>query len=84
MSTSAATLFILRKRKQHQKMITGTWNHFTPVFAGFFVFSYFMVAVGVIIKDPNAALTGVGLLAILLALYFIFYFKKNNQSPLLH
>ncbi|MEI7964210.1 MAG: amino acid permease [Chitinophagaceae bacterium] len=83
MTTSAATLFILRKRKQQEEMITGTWNHFTPVFAGFFVFSYFMVAVGVIIKDPNAALTGVALLAVLLALYFIFYYKKNKQSPLL-
>ncbi len=83
MTTSAATLFILRKRKQQEEMITGTWNHFTPVFAGFFVLSYFMVAVGVIIKDPNAALTGVALLAVLLALYFIFYYKKNKQSPLL-
>ncbi|MBI3137126.1 MAG: amino acid permease [Sphingobacteriales bacterium] len=76
MSTSAATLFILRKRKQHQELTTGTWNRFTPLLAGFFVFSYFMIAVGVVIKDVNAALIGTGLLALFLGLYFIFYHKK--------
>ncbi|MBL0055651.1 MAG: APC family permease [Chitinophagaceae bacterium] len=80
MSTSAATIFILRKRMQNQHMITGTWNQFTPLFASFFVFSYFMVAAGVIIKDPNAALIGVGLLALLLVIYFVFYFRKNDHK----
>ena len=77
MSTSAATLFILRKRKQNEAMITGTWNKFTPLLAGFFVFSYFMIAVGVVIKDVNAALIGTGLLAFFLLLYYLFYFKKK-------
>ncbi len=76
MSTSAATIFILRKRRQNQHMVTGTWNRFTPLFASFFVFSYGMVAIGVVIKDFNAALTGIGLLAGLLGIYYIFYFKK--------
>jgi basic amino acid/polyamine antiporter, APA family len=77
MSTSAATLFILRKRKQNEVMITGAWNKFTPVLAGFFVFSYFMIAVGVVIKDLNAAFIGVGLLAFFLALYYFFLHKKT-------
>lgn len=77
MSTSAATLFILRKRKQNEAMITGIWNKFTPLLAGFFVFSYFMIAVGVVIKDVNAALIGTGLLAFFLLLYYLFYFKKK-------
>lgn len=77
MSTSAATLFILRKRKQNEAMITGTWNKFTPLLAGFFVFSYFMIAVGVVIKDVKAALIGTGLLAFFLLLYYLFYFKKK-------
>ncbi len=77
MSTSAATLFVLRKRKQNEVMITGAWNKFTPVLAGFFVFSYFMIAVGVVIKDVNAALIGTGLLAFFLVLYYLFYFKKK-------
>ena len=78
MSTSAATLFVLRKRKQNQAMITGTWNKFTPILASFFVFSYFMIAVGVVIKDVKAALIGTGLLAIFLALYYVFYHKRKN------
>jgi APA family basic amino acid/polyamine antiporter len=77
MSTSAATLFILRKRKQNEAMITGNWNKFTPVLAAFFVFSYFMIAVGVVIKDVKAAFIGVGLLALFLSLYFVFYHKKK-------
>ena len=77
MGTSAATLFILRKRLQNEHMVTGTWNKFTPILASFFVFSYFMVAIGVIIKDPKAALIGVGLLLILLLVYYFAYYKKN-------
>jgi APA family basic amino acid/polyamine antiporter len=77
MSTSAATLFILRKRKQNEAMITGNWNRFTPILAGFFVFSYFMIAVGVVIKDVNAALIGTGLLAFFLAVYYFFYHRKK-------
>ena len=45
--------------------------------AGFFVFSYFMIAVGVVIKDVNAALIGTGLLAFFLAIYYFFYHKKT-------
>jgi basic amino acid/polyamine antiporter, APA family len=77
MSTSAATLFILRRRKQNQELVTGYWNKITPVLASLFVFSYFMIAVGVIIKDVNAALIGMGLLLFLLLLYFLFYFRKK-------
>lgn len=77
MSTSAATLFVLRKRKQNQAMITGAWNRFTPTLAAFFVFSYFMIAVGVVIKDVNAALIGTGLLALFLALYYLFYHRRK-------
>lgn len=77
MSTSAATLFILRKRKENEIMITGNWNKFTPILAGFFVLSYFMIAVGVVIKDVRAAFIGTGLLAFFLVLYFLFYYKKK-------
>jgi APA family basic amino acid/polyamine antiporter len=77
MGTSAATLFILRKRRQNEGLVTGAWNKFTPVLAAFFVFSYFMIAVGVVIKDVKAAFIGVGLLALFLSLYFVFYHKKK-------
>lgn len=78
MSTSAATLFVLRRRKQNEAMITGAWNRFTPVLASFFVFSYFMIAVGVVIKDVNAALIGTGLLALFLLIYFLIYHKQHK------
>lgn len=77
MSTSAATLFILRRRMQNQQMVTGTWNKFTPLLAGFFVLSYFGVAIAVVIKDVNAALIGTGLLVGFLILYFALYHKKK-------
>jgi APA family basic amino acid/polyamine antiporter len=77
MSTSAYTLFILRKRKQNEAVITGSWNRFTPLFASFFVFSYFMIAVGVVIKDVQAALIGIGLLLFFLMIYYLFYFRKK-------
>jgi APA family basic amino acid/polyamine antiporter len=76
MSTSAATLFILRKRKQNEAVINAVWNKFTPLLASFFVFSYLMIAVGVVIKDVNAALIGIGLLAIFLGIYYVFYNKQ--------
>jgi APA family basic amino acid/polyamine antiporter len=78
MSTSAATLFVLRKRKQNEDLINGTWNKFTPVLAGFFVLSYFSIAVGVVLKDINAAIIGVGLLILFLAVYYFFYSKKRS------
>lgn len=80
MTTSAATIFILRKRKQNEAMITGKWNRLTPVFASFFVFSYSMIAIGVIIKDLKAAMTGAALLLLLLGIYYIFYFKKKEDD----
>jgi basic amino acid/polyamine antiporter, APA family len=77
MSTSAATIFILRKRKQNEAMATAGWNKITPLLASFFVFSYIMIGVGVVIKDVEAAVIGVGLLMALLLLYYIFYFRKK-------
>ncbi len=77
MCTSAATIFILRKRKQNEEMITGTWNKFIPLFASFFVFSYSMIVVGVVIKDIQSAMIGAGLLLVLLSVYYLFYSKKK-------
>lgn len=78
MSTSAATLFILRKRKQNEELVQGNWNKFTPVLAGLFVLSYFSIAVGVIMKDVNAALTGAGLLLFFILVYYLIYYKRKS------
>jgi APA family basic amino acid/polyamine antiporter len=77
MSTSAATIFILRKRKQNEEMVKAGWNKFTPLLAAVFVFSYFMIAVAVVIKNAEAAVTGIGLLLLLMLLYYLFYYRKK-------
>ena len=77
MSTSAATLFILRKRKKNEAAITGVWNRWTPLLAAIFVLAYAGIAIAVIIDKPFAALTGVILLLLLTVVYFIFYHKKR-------
>lgn len=76
MGTSAATIFILRKRRQNQNLTNATWNKVTPYLASIFVISYFLLAIAVIVKDINAAVTGTALLAIFLAIFYIFYHKK--------
>lgn len=77
MATSAAALFILRKR---QKTQLAAWNRYTPVFSTLFVLAYFGIATGVFIKDLNAALTGSGLLVFFLVLYFVFYHKSKSKT----
>jgi APA family basic amino acid/polyamine antiporter len=74
MGSSAAALFILRNRQNKQ---LGGFTRFTPFFAAFFILAYLVIATGVFIKDLNAALTGTGLLVLFLALYFIFYHRKQ-------
>ncbi len=78
MSTSAFTLFILRRKKMNQELANGSWNKYTPFLAALFVFSYMMLLAGVIIKKPDAALIGTGLLFLFLVIYFIFYRNKHN------
>jgi hypothetical protein len=74
MVSSAAALFILRKR---QNTDLGGFTRFTPFIATFFIAAYAVIATGVFIKDLNAALTGTGLLALFLVLYFVFYHRKG-------
>ncbi len=77
MSTSAATLVILRKKGQGDASVTGALKRWTPLFAGIFVFAYACVAVAVVIDKPYAALIAIILMVIVLALYRIFYYKKT-------
>lgn len=81
MATSAAALFILRKR---QKLQLAAWNRYTPLFASLFVLSYLAIASGVFMKDRTAAFTGTGLLILFLGVYYVFYHKKglsNRANP---
>jgi APA family basic amino acid/polyamine antiporter len=76
MSFSAAALFVLRKRKQNEGAVTNNIKKYMPLFTGFFVFAYFMIAVAVVISNWQAAATGVILLLVALGIYFMFYHKK--------
>jgi len=80
MSTSAATLFILRMRKQGDAAVTGSVTKILPVLTFLFVISYGFVATAVVIDKPQAALTGVSLLAFFILIYFVFYHKKHTIS----
>jgi APA family basic amino acid/polyamine antiporter len=80
MSTSAATLFILRNKHQGDEMVTGGLKKWTPILAAIFVLSYAFVAIAVVVDKPYAALTAVILLIIVLLLYRLFYYKKANST----
>jgi APA family basic amino acid/polyamine antiporter len=80
MSTSAATLFILRSKGQGNASVTGALKKWTPILAAIFVLSYAFVAVAVVIDKPYAALTAVCLIVIVLIIYRIYYYKKTNPQ----
>jgi APA family basic amino acid/polyamine antiporter len=75
MSTSAATLLILRSKKQGDDTVTGALKRWTPIFCVLFVIAYALVAVAVVIDKPYAAMTAITLVAIVLVIYKAFYYK---------
>jgi len=77
MSTSAATLLLLRKKKQGDASVTGVLKKWTPILCVIFVLSYFMVAIAVVIDKPYSALTALVLLALVLGIYRVFYHQKK-------
>ncbi len=78
MCTSAATIFILRKRREGEASVHGRLKRFTPFFAGFFVLAYASVAVAVVVKSPASAALGMALLLLFLGAYFLFYHKHKT------
>jgi APA family basic amino acid/polyamine antiporter len=81
MSLSAATLLILRKRKQgEENVVAGVSKNITPLLCVLFVIAYGFVATAVVIDKPIAALTGVVLMAVFMLLYFVFYHNKNRPN----
>ena len=79
MGLSAATLLILRRRKQGDQKVTSAFRHVTPVLCVLFVLAYGFVMTAVIIDNPFSALTGIALLLFFAIVYFIFYHKKNKM-----
>jgi basic amino acid/polyamine antiporter, APA family len=81
MATSAATIFILRKKTKH---LDGTGIYtmkLYPVLPVIFILAYLFVGIMIAVAEPGLALTGTGVLAAFLILYFIVgYFRKNQVS----
>jgi APA family basic amino acid/polyamine antiporter len=75
MATSAAAIFILRKRQK--TVVAGEYSVITPYVAGFFIVAYFAIATGVFLKDPTAAWTGTILFLVFLVIYRLFYHKRK-------
>jgi hypothetical protein len=75
MATSAAAIFILRKRQKI--LVAGEYSMLTPYVAGFFIVAYFAIATGVFLKDPTAAWTGTILFLVFLVIYRLFYHKRK-------
>lgn len=79
MILSAATIFWFRKKTKH---LDGTGIYkmkIFPVMPVIFMLAYLFVASSITIADPKAALTGVGVLAVFVVLYFVL--KKKNNTP---
>ena len=76
MSTSAATLLILRRKKQGDDAVTGALKKWTPLFCIIFVMAYAFVAIAVVVDKPYSAMTAIALVGIVLIIYRFFYYKK--------
>ena len=80
MILSCATIFWFRKKTKH---LNGTGIYqmkFFPLMPIIFMLAYLFVAASITVADPRAALTGVGVLAVFVLLYFIL--RKKNNGPL--
>ncbi|HSC54712.1 MAG TPA: APC family permease [Phnomibacter sp.] len=78
--TCALALLILRKRKHNEELVQpGFIKSIIPALAIIFMLAYSVVASAVVIDNWLAALTGVGLLLLFVAIYFIF--MRKPQPP---
>ena len=82
MILSAATIFILRKRTKHLDD-TGIYKmKLFPVLPVIFILAYTFVAISIILDyktNDYAALIGLGVMAVFIALYFLLQGLKKNK-----
>lgn len=80
MVLSAATIFILRRRTKH---LDGTGIYkmkLFPLMPVIFILAYIFVAISIFVDKPYTALTGLGILAAFIVLYFIVKRGRNNTN----
>ena len=82
MATSAATIFILRKRTKH---LDGTGIYkmkLYPLLPLIFIAAYIFVGISIAVSTPNLALIGTAVFAVFLMIYFLVTkLKTNNNGP---
>lgn len=82
-ATSAATIFILRKKTSHvnkKEIYTVPLGALLPLI---FIAAYLFVAFSIYADDPNAALNGIFIFIGFIIIYFIIkYFNKRKQQQL--
>ena len=79
MVTSAGAIFMLRKRTKHLNG-TGIYSmKLFPLMPVIFIAAYTFVGISIAIDQPKTALTGIGVLAAFMLIYFIV--KKVNKNP---
>jgi APA family basic amino acid/polyamine antiporter len=80
MVLSSATIFWFRKKTKHLDN-TGIYKmKFYPLLPLVFITAYLFVGISVAIADPNAALTGLGVLSVFILINFILQRKKKIIS----
>jgi APA family basic amino acid/polyamine antiporter len=82
MATSAATIFILRKRTKH---LDGTGIYkmkLFPLLPLIFIAAYIFVGISIAVDTPNLALIGTGVFAAFLLIYFLVTKLKTNNNGL--
>jgi len=81
MATSAATIFILRKRTRH---LDGTGIYqmkLYPLMPLIFIAAYLFVGASILISTPRLALTGLGVFAFFLLTYFLTRKFRTPSKP---
>jgi APA family basic amino acid/polyamine antiporter len=80
MSTSAATIFILRRRKMGEGGENIYRMKLFPLMPLIFILAYTLVAVSIIIDDPSSAAYGAGIFLCFFVLYFAARAAKGNRT----
>ena len=80
MATSAATIFILRKRTRH---LDGTGIYqmkLYPLLPLIFIGAYIFVGISIWVNTPDLAWTGIAVFAVFLAIYFLITKLKTHRA----
>ncbi|MFC0775941.1 APC family permease [Terrimonas alba] len=80
MATSAATIFILRKRTKH---LDGTGIYkmkLYPLLPLIFILAYVFVGISIAFNTPRLALIGTAVFAAFLVIYFLVTHRKKNSN----